>query len=316
MSQLDILREQADANNIPTIRYLAYMSDKGQQGIPHDAPLAFSLFSKLVSICSNPDDQAVSHLSERERKKHLQYGLLYLGYLYEKGRGCTQDHLQSFRCYSEAVELGPIAEDESGTPDKIFGSILCSLGGRYEVRLGDWKKAREMYERAVEEKENQWYDIYPGAYFALGYLLERGGGGPAFARDQLGTTTTKAMAVEQDTQLAFKYYEKLELPEHEEGIKSTIDSLEEFVIGHGTEVFTLGLLYEKGLCGKEQNLCEAYKCFKHVSLQENEEKCEQAKIKLEEMKNPSKLEKWIYGKRPLTQEEIEKGEQLLAEWKY
>jgi tetratricopeptide (TPR) repeat protein len=207
------------------------MSDKGQQGIPHDAPLAFSLFSKLVSICSNPDDQAVSHLSERERKKHLQYGLLYLGYLYEKGRGCTQDHLQSFRCYSEAVELGPIAEDESGTPDKIFGSILCSLGGRYEVRLGDWKKARELYERAVDEKENQWYDIYPCAYFALGYLLERGGGGPAFARDQLGTTTTKAMAVEQDTQLAFKCYEKLELPEHEEGIKSTIDSLEEFVIG-------------------------------------------------------------------------------------
>jgi len=118
---------------------------------------------------------------------------------------------------------------------------------------------------------------------------------------------SKQTKVEQNFQLAYKYYKLFSEKCTKEEFDSFKDTADE---NDGEDQITVGLWYEKGLY-VEQDLAEAYKYYKLAK----ENGILAGKKLFENLVMPDEYQQFCFGRIPIHESIVEEGEELYQKFK-
>ena len=194
-------------------------------------------------------------------EKNDSHAQFRLGYIYDQGKGVTQNYAEAMKWYLKA------AEQENA-------NAQSNLGLMYEKGQGvkqDYSEANKWYQKAAEQgNTSAQFNLGLSLYFGKGitqnyteafnWLLKAANSGDAASQNNVGTMYQNGQGVKQDYSEALKWYTKASEQ------------------GHTSALYNLGLMYAEGTGMKSQNIAEALNCF-YKAAQKGHEK---AKAKLEE----------------------------------
>mgnify|MGYP004560275109 CR=1 FL=1 len=193
-------------------------------------------------------------------EKNDSHAQFRLGYIYDQGKGVTQNYAEAMKWYLKA------AEQENA-------NAQSNLGIMYEKGQGvkqDYSEANKWYQKAAEQgNTSAQFNLGLSLYFGKGitqnyteafnWLLKAANSGNADSQNNVGTMYQNGQGVKQDYSEALKWYTKASEQ------------------GHTSALYNLGLMYAEGTGMKSQNIAEALNCF-YKAAQKGHEK---AKAELE-----------------------------------
>ena len=182
---------------------------------------------------------------------HAQFRL---GYMYDMGKGVTQNYAEAMKWYLKAANQGHV-------------SAQNNIGVMYEMGKGvkqDYSEANKWYQKAAEQGyASAQYSLGVNLYFGKGitqnyteafnWLLKAAESGDAASQYNVGTMYQNGQGVKQDYSEALKWYTKASEQ------------------GHTSALYNLGLMYAEGTGMKSQNIAEALNCF-YKAAQKGHEK--------------------------------------------
>lgn len=194
-------------------------------------------------------------------EKNDSHAQFRLGYMYDKGKGVTQNYAEAVKWYLKSANQGN-------------ESAQYNIGIMYENGRGvkqDYSEANKWYLKAAEQGyASAQYNLGCNFYFgdgitqnyteALNWWLKAANSGDAKAQYNVGAVYQNGQGVKQDYSEALKWYTKAS------------DQ------GDTYALYNLGIMYANGTGMKSQNIAEALNCF-YKAAQKGHEK---AKAKLEE----------------------------------
>ena len=193
-------------------------------------------------------------------EKNDNHAQFRLGYMYDMGKGVTQNYAEAMKWYLKAANQGHV-------------SAQNNIGVMYEMGKGvkqDYSEANKWYQKAAEQGyASAQYSLGVNLYFGKGitqnyteafnWLLKAAESGDAASQYNVGTMYQNGQGVKQDYSEALKWYTKASEQ------------------GHTSALYNLGLMYAEGTGMKSQNIAEALNCF-YKAAQKGHEK---AKAELE-----------------------------------
>ena len=194
-------------------------------------------------------------------EKNDSHAQFRLGYMYDKGKGVTQNNAEAVKWYLKSANQGN-------------ESAQYNIGIMYENGRGvkqDYSEANKWYLKAAEQGyASAQYNLGCNFYFgdgitqnyteALNWWLKAANSGDAKAQYNVGAVYQNGQGVKQDYSEALKWYTKAS------------DQ------GDTYALYNLGIMYANGTGMKSQNIAEALNCY-YKAAQKGHEK---AKAKLEE----------------------------------
>ena len=194
-------------------------------------------------------------------EKNDNHAQFRLGYMYDKGKGVTQNNAEAMKWYLKSANQGN-------------ESAQYNIGVMYDEGDGvkqDHSEANKWYQKAAEQGyASAQYNLGCNLYFgdgvtqnyteALNWWLKAANSGKANAQYNVGVMYERGRGVKQDYSEALKWYTKAS------------DQ------GDTYALYNLGIMYANGTGMKSQNIAEALNCF-YKAAQKGHEK---AKAKLEE----------------------------------
>ena len=194
-------------------------------------------------------------------EKNDNHAQFRLGYMYDKGKGVTQNNAEAMKWYLKSANQGN-------------ESAQYNIGVMYDEGDGvkqDHSEANKWYQKAAEQGyASAQYNLGCNLYFgdgvtqnyteALNWWLKAANSGKANAQYNVGVMYERGWGVKQDYSEALKWYTKAS------------DQ------GDTYALYNLGIMYANGTGMKSQNIAEALNCF-YKAAQKGHEK---AKAKLEE----------------------------------
>ena len=177
-----------------------------------------------------------------------------IGVMYEMGQGVKQDYAEAMKWYLKAANQGHV-------------SAQNNIGVMYEMGKGvkqDYSEANKWYQKAAEQGyASAQYSLGVNLYFGKGitqnyteafnWLLKAAESGDAASQNNVGTMYQNGQGVKQDYSEALKWYTKASEQ------------------GHTSALYNLGLMYAEGTGMKSQNIAEALNCF-YKAAQKGHEK--------------------------------------------
>ena len=177
-----------------------------------------------------------------------------IGVMYEMGQGVKQDYAEAMKWYLKAANQGHV-------------SAQNNIGVMYEIGKGvkqDYSEANKWYQKAAEQGyASAQYSLGVNLYFGKGitqnyteafnWLLKAAESGDAASQYNVGTMYQNGQGVKQDYSEALKWYTKASEQ------------------GHTSALYNLGLMYAEGTGMKSQNIAEALNCF-YKAAQKGHEK--------------------------------------------
>ena len=193
-------------------------------------------------------------------EKNDNHAQFRLGYMYDKGKGVTQNYAETVKWYLKAANQGNV-------------SAQYNIGIMYEKGYGvkqDYSEANKWFQKAAEQgNTSAQYSLGVNYYFGKGitqnyteafnWLLKAAESGDADSQNNVGVMYKNGQGVKQDYSEALKWYTKA-------SDQGDTDAL-----------YNLGLMYADGTGMKSQNIAEALNCF-YKAAQKGHEK---AKAKLD-----------------------------------
>ena len=194
-------------------------------------------------------------------EKNDSHAQFRLGYIYDQGKGVTQNYAEAMKWYLKSANQGN-------------ESAQYNIGVMYDEGYGvkqDHSEANKWYQKAAEQGyASAQYNLGCNLYFgdgvtqnyteALNWWLKAANSGDAKAQYNVGAVYQNGQGVKQDYSEALKWYTKAS------------DQ------GDTYALYNLGIMYANGTGMKSQNIAEALNCF-YKAAQKGHEK---AKAKLEE----------------------------------
>jgi len=192
-------------------------------------------------------------ISKESTEEELKVSLNYLGFIYYKGLGVSQNYPQAFANFTKAAELG------EAFSQNLLGEMYFS---GYGVTKSN-KLAFKWYQKAAGQGNIDGQSSLAMMYFegfgtsknndlAFFWLKKAADQGRASEQNGLGLFYNQGIGVTQDNIKAFEWYQKAA----EQGLANG--------------QFNLGLLYENGW-GIQQNKDEAIKWYRLAAEQGNAE---------------------------------------------
>ena len=187
-------------------------------------------------------------------EKNDSHAQFRLGYMYDMGKGVTQNYAEAMKWYLKAANQGHV-------------SAQNNIGVMYEMGKGvkqDYSEANKWYQKAAEQGyASAQYSLGVNLYFGKGitqnyteafnWLLKAAESGDAASQNNVGTMYQNGQGVKQDYSEALKWYTKASEQ------------------GHTSALYNLGLMYAEGTGMKSQNIAEALNCF-YKAAQKGHEK--------------------------------------------
>ena len=187
-------------------------------------------------------------------EKNDSHAQFRLGYMYDMGKGVTQNYAEAMKWYLKAANQGHV-------------SAKNNIGVMYEMGKGvkqDYSEANKWYQKAAEQGyASAQYSLGVNLYFGKGitqnyteafnWLLKAAESGDAASQNNVGTMYQNGQGVKQDYSEALKWYTKASEQ------------------GHTSALYNLGLMYAEGTGMKSQNIAEALNCF-YKAAQKGHEK--------------------------------------------
>ena len=194
-------------------------------------------------------------------EKNDSHAQFRLGYIYDQGKGVTQNYAEAMKWYLKSANQGN-------------ESAQYNIGVMYDEGDGvkqDHSEANKWYQKAAEQgNTSAQYNLGCNLYFgdgitqnyteAFNWWLKAANSGYASAQYNVGAVYQNGQGVKQDYSEALKWYTKAS------------DQ------GDTYALYCLGVMYANGTGMKSQNIAEALNCF-YKAAQKGHEK---AKAKLEE----------------------------------
>ena len=177
-------------------------------------------------------------------EKNDNHAQFRLGYMYDKGKGVTQNYAETVKWYLKAANQGNV-------------SAQYNIGIMYEKGYGvkqDYSEANKWFQKAAEQgNTSAQYSLGVNYYFGKGitqnyteafnWLLKAAESGDADSQNNVGVMYKNGQGVKQDYSEALKWFTKASEQ------------------GNEYALYNLGLMYANGTGMKSQNIAEALKCF-------------------------------------------------------
>ena len=236
------------------------------QNVDNSQNNSLSMSAKEANKIADEADEAKDYAKalkyyQYAAEKNDSHAQFRLGYIYDQGKGVTQNYAEAMKWYLKSANQGN-------------ESAQYNIGVMYDEGYGvkqDHSEANKWYQKAAEQGyASAQYNLGCNLYFgdgvtqnyteALNWWLKAANSGDAKAQYNVGAVYQNGQGVKQDYSEALKWYTKAS------------DQ------GDTYALYNLGIMYANGTGMKSQNIAEALNCF-YKAAQKGHEK---AKAKLEE----------------------------------
>ena len=236
------------------------------QNVDNSQNNSLSMSAKEANKIADEADEAKDYAKalkyyQYAAEKNDSHAQFRLGYIYDQGKGVTQNYAEAMKWYLKSANQGN-------------ESAQYNIGVMYDEGYGvkqDHSEANKWYQKAAEQGyASAQYNLGCNLYFgdgvtqnyteALNWWLKAANSGDAKAQYNVGAVYQNGQGVKQDYSEALKWYTKA-------SDQGDTDAL-----------YCLGIMYANGTGMKSQNIAEALNCF-YKAAQKGHEK---AKAKLEE----------------------------------